>query len=203
MPSFLTPPNSLSSDTERELLERKSMDGSRPPFFCKEEFNAARKAALDLLARREHLRSELLQKIKQRHQKNCGSQKSDAASDASRVFTDALLDRVLDQLQAEGLQSDERYLYMFLRSRVQQGYGLHRIRQELKSKKVSEHLLAHVIDTLPEDEAIDWFQQARLARSKKFGAPIPLETKEIARQMRFLQYRGFSAEQIRDALSQE
>ena len=38
-------------------------------------------------------------------------------------------------------------------------------------------------------------------REKKFGADLPGEYAERAKQMRFLQYRGFVPENIRELLS--
>jgi len=38
-------------------------------------------------------------------------------------------------------------------------------------------------------------------RSKRFGDAMPEDFKERARQARFLQYRGFTSEQIREVLN--
>jgi len=37
-------------------------------------------------------------------------------------------------------------------------------------------------------------------RARRFGAEVPADWREKARQARFLQYRGFSADHIRSAL---
>jgi regulatory protein len=47
----------------------------------------------------------------------------------------------------------------------------------------------------------DWLQLARQARAKHFGRALPRMPAERARQMRFLQYKGFPTETIRMALS--
>jgi regulatory protein len=47
----------------------------------------------------------------------------------------------------------------------------------------------------------DWSALAREMRQKKFGADVPSDFKEKARQMRFLQYRGFEPSQIQAAVS--
>jgi regulatory protein len=49
-------------------------------------------------------------------------------------------------------------------------------------------------------EEVDWFEAARAARRKRFGADLPRDFKERARQARFLQYRGFDSRQIQAAL---
>jgi regulatory protein len=48
---------------------------------------------------------------------------------------------------------------------------------------------------------VDWAAEARTVREKRFGSDQPADYKDRARQSRFLQYRGFSSEQIRQAFS--
>ena len=64
-----------------------------------------------------------------------------------------------------------------------------RIKQDLRQKGVEPEMA----DQAMEEAEIDWFELAETARQKKFGAEYPTETKEKARQIRFLQYRGFPA----------
>ena len=47
----------------------------------------------------------------------------------------------------------------------------------------------------------DWYARAREARVKKFGRSRPAEFRDKARQMRFLQYRGFEPDQVQAAVS--
>jgi regulatory protein len=47
---------------------------------------------------------------------------------------------------------------------------------------------------------VDWAATARELRRRRFGVSPPGDYPERARQARFLQYRGFTAEQIRAAL---
>ncbi|MDP6994508.1 MAG: regulatory protein RecX, partial [Woeseiaceae bacterium] len=51
-----------------------------------------------------------------------------------------------------------------------------------------------------DDAEQDWFELAREVRVRKFGADLPADFPEKARQMRFLQYRGFDAEQVQLAV---
>lgn len=46
----------------------------------------------------------------------------------------------------------------------------------------------------------DWFAQAGRVRQRRFGARPPRDYAERAKQARFLQYRGFTFEQIQRAL---
>ncbi|MBT8092507.1 MAG: RecX family transcriptional regulator, partial [Gammaproteobacteria bacterium] len=48
--------------------------------------------------------------------------------------------------------------------------------------------------------AVDWTEMAREIRARKFGRARPADFKDKARQMRFLQYRGFESEQIQAAM---
>ena len=50
---------------------------------------------------------------------------------------------------------------------------------------------------------VDWVQLAREVRRRKFGAATPRSLGERAKQARFLQYRGFDAEQLRAAFRDE
>jgi regulatory protein len=46
----------------------------------------------------------------------------------------------------------------------------------------------------------DWYELAREIRSRKFGRLKPADFKEKAKQMRFLQYRGFEPDHIQVAV---
>jgi regulatory protein len=59
------------------------------------------------------------------------------------------------------------------------------------------------VDQVLEDRHDDWGALARNVRLRKFGANVPDDFREKARQMRFLQYRGFEQDQIRAAISRD
>lgn len=139
----------------------------------------ARKKAMDLLARREHARAELERKLI-------------AAGFGAHVAADAL-----QQLAEEGLQSDRRFVESFVRSRINQGKGPLRIHADLGQRGVAPGL----VDDVLEEAGEDWFALARNARQKKFGRSRPADFKDKARQMRFLQYRGFEPDQVQAAVS--
>jgi regulatory protein len=67
---------------------------------------------------------------------------------------------------------------------------------ELRERGVADTDIDEALATADED----WVVVAREARRKRFGAAGPSDFGERARQGRFLQYRGFSSEQIRAAL---
>jgi regulatory protein len=137
-----------------------------------------RALALKLLARREHSRLELERKL------------------LARSFERSTIEQTLDALEHSGALSTDRYTESFIRSRLAKGQGPTRVRYELASRGVGED----VADAAIADEQWDWLAAARRARVKRFGARSPQTYAERAKQSRFLEYRGFTAEQIRAAL---
>lgn len=145
-----------------------------------------RKKALDLLARREHAVAELRRKLQTHVDGRARPQALDAGA----------IDEVLAVLQADGLLSDERFTEAFVRYRNNNGYGPQRIQAELRERGVSEKIAAIYLDFSDPQ----WLERAASARSKRFGEDKPKDFKQRARQARFLQYRGFTADQVRWAL---
>ena len=103
----------------------------------------------------------------------------------------------IEKLQDDGLQSDRRFVEAFVQSRIGQGKGPTRIRADLAQRGVRD---AVIHDALREADA-DWQALATEARAKKLGTAEPVDFKDKARQMRFLQYRGFEPDQIRRAIA--
>lgn len=141
----------------------------------------ARKKAMDYLARREYGARELERKLAK-------------AGFDPQVATDAV-----GQLQSDGLQDDRRFVESFASSRISQGKGPARILQELGQRGIESHLIENVLAEL----SVDWFALAREVRHKKFGQAMPGDFREKAKQMRFLQYRGFEQSQLQAAFSDE
>lgn len=133
---------------------------------------ALRVAALRLLTRRDHSRSELTGKL------------------AAQAESPEQLEAVLDRLQSERLLSDQRYASQRVVARAGR-YGNARLKQELRQSGVSDD---DIVAALPEagDEAV----RCRAVWARKFSQ-LPQTAAERAKQMRFLQYRGFSGEAIR------
>jgi regulatory protein len=90
------------------------------------------------------------------------------------------------------LQCDSRYTEAFLHDRISRGYGPRHIIQELKQKGVRDELIEEFID---ERDPL-WIESLTDVRRRKFGDAVPEDYKEQAKQSRFLQYRGFSSDQI-------
>lgn len=131
--------------------------------------------ALRLLTHREYSRQELQHKLQM------------------RGYSAAAIDEVLTELAARALQSDHRFAETYSRNRRQKGFGPLRIHAELRRHGVAED----VIHTVLTQDASCWLEQAEQVRRKKFGVAVPRDRYKQLQQHRFLQNRGFSAEQIR------
>jgi len=132
-----------------------------------------RMKGIGLLARREHSRAELQQKLK-------------------RYTPDAdLIAQTLDQLQKEKLLSDARFAEGLARMRGAR-YGSARVAQDLRAKGVSGEMAAGLVRELKDTD----LERAQAAWQKRFGEPAE-DAAGRAKQMRFLQSRGFSPDVIR------
>jgi len=145
--------------------------------------------AVGLLARREHSRIEIQQKLKQRE------------------FLQADIDMAIETLLSKKYLSDERFAESRCRYQSKRGYGWLYIANELKQKGVC----ASIIQKLRESCEIDWYLQAELAYNKRFGNKCAIDEKnnkldnraaqkEKAKKIRFLQYRGYSIDEILSVL---
>jgi regulatory protein len=138
---------------------------------------AARAAALDALARRDHASLDLRRKL------------LDKGYDAGVVAA------LLDALRAEKLLDDRRYAENFVAYHAARGQGPLRIRDDLRQHGLEGILVEECLDAFP-----DWIAHLRRVQLKKFGAKQPGNYAERQRQARFLSYRGFTSAQIRTAL---
>jgi regulatory protein len=136
-----------------------------------------RSRAIALLARREYSRGELATTLQR------------------KGFEPQAVAEVLSELAGEGLLDDGRYAEALVRQLVARGKGPARIRQAMQEAGIASDRIAAAMEAGP-----DWSALAAEARQRKFGAGIPRSWPERARQMRFLQYRGFSGDQISGAL---
>ncbi|MEH6583099.1 MAG: regulatory protein RecX [Halioglobus sp.] len=145
------------------------------------EINPAdiRVSAMNLLARREHSRGELLQKLKKRYPNA------------------ALVESELQRLADDNLQSDARFAESFVRQRASRGYGVNRVRQEMREKGLSDAEICVAIEQVE----IDWFALALEVYHKKFGDSVAMELREKAKRTRFMQYRGFEREYYQHLLN--
>ncbi len=143
-----------------------------------------RARALQYLARREYSRAELRGKLLPHAQ----SDEDVGQSFDSSGTVD--LDALLDDLTARGWLSDVRAATQLVHAKRSR-FGLQRITHELRQKGIAEELISAALPELKDSE----LEAAREVWKKKFGT-ASRDEKEKAKQVRFLQSRGFSLDAI-------
>ena len=138
-------------------------------------------AAVRLLARREHSTEELRRKL------------------LTKGYPSDAVEPVIQKLAGKRLVSDERFTSTFVHHHARRGQGPVRIRAELRQQGIADSQ----VEAALRGAEVDWVQLAREVRRRKFGAAPPRSLGERAKQARFLQYRGFDAEQLRAAFREE
>jgi len=161
------------------------------------EFTIAmvKERAYRLLAIREHGFLELKNKLLQRE------------------MPADLVDSVVDNLAAEGLQCDVRFAESYLRMRIERGYGMNKVRADLQGR----HIDRSTIEAALRDSEANWHDIALKALQKKFaksdyvGPGIVDYTAvdqtahdtsraAVAKMQRYLYSRGFDMQEIQSAL---
>ncbi|HEX9180486.1 MAG TPA: recombination regulator RecX [Burkholderiales bacterium] len=132
--------------------------------------------ALECLARREYTRAELRAKL---------APHSESAEE---------IEAVLGEMEARGWLSEGRFAEQLVATRRGR-FGSLRIAHELRQRGVPDEVVDSLLPGLEEDD----LRVAREIWRQKFGKR-PGTPAERAKQARFLQGRGFSAELIRRAL---
>jgi regulatory protein len=132
-----------------------------------------RERALRLLARREHSRAELARKLR------------------PHVVAEDDLDALLDDLTRRKQLSEERYAESRANT-LSRKFGAARIVQELRAKGLDKGLAGRAAEAARSTEV----ERARAVWLRKFRNPGQTR-EERAKQMRFLQSRGFSFDAIR------
>lgn len=130
-----------------------------------------RERALKLLARREHSRVELARKL------------SAHAGDPAEI------EAVLDDCERRGWLSERRVVEQLVHARRSR-FGARRIEQDLRQKGISGEAVAMALADLKSGE----LEAAREVWRRKFGGRLPRSPADRARQVRFLQGRGFELE---------
>lgn len=136
-----------------------------------------RERALRLLARREHSRAELARKLE-----NAGFARDDIAP-------------LLDAFEAKNWLSDRRFAESWVADHCARA-GSVKLAYDLRQRGVGDSIIESVLGEQRDSE----LDRARAVWNKKFGT-APADAAEKARQMRFLQNRGFTSDVIRRALN--
>ncbi len=112
---------------------------------------------------------------------------------------DEMKNTLLQQLIENDWLSEERYIKAFIRHKVSAGLGHYRIINDLKQHGIKSQDAEHWI----EESNTDWFEQAKSTYQRKYGETEIQDHKERAKRFRYMQYRGFSIDQINYAISTE
>lgn len=148
------------------------------PDAAEADERTVRTAALRLLAGRDFARRELTARL------------------LRKGFAGPIVDAVVSQLAEQRLQDEGRFTEQFVSREARRGRGPVRIRMELRERGIAETEADAALDA----SGVDWVSLARRERARRFAGAAPRDFPGRAKQARFLQYRGFSAEQIRAAL---
>jgi regulatory protein len=133
-----------------------------------------RQTALNALSRRDYSTLELSNKLLTK-----GYQSSD-------------IHLLMTELKQVGLLNEQRFTEHFIHWRRAKGVGPLRIVKELEDRGVPHETIAEQLQITDNE----WFSDAHTVWRKQFKGHMPAEYKQRAKQMRFLQYRGFTKEQI-------
>jgi regulatory protein len=140
------------------------------------DLDGARLAALRWLAGRDFAAADLRARLE------------------ARGFAAPAVRTVVEELVASGALNETRFAENYVTWHAGRGQGPVRIAADLRRLGIPAPLIEAAIAAGP-----DWASLARRICQGKFGAQVPDSWPEKARRMRFLQYRGFSADHVRAA----
>ncbi|MFV2058938.1 MAG: regulatory protein RecX [Thiohalomonadales bacterium] len=143
-----------------------------------DHIRAAKKYLMQLLARREYSVSEVRLKLQQRQ------------------VTADVIDQTIAQFIENDWLSDSRFAAAFTRFRQAKGFGPRNIRHQLQQRGVEQS----IIDQALNNSETPWIETLQSVREKRFGKADASDFVSKAKQAKFLQYRGFTDEQIRKLL---
>ncbi len=146
----------------------------------KEALQTVRNGAIRLLARREHSRAELRNKL------------------LLRSHPLGMINTVIEQLAERGLQSDVRFAESYTRMRIRRGYGGNKIRAELLSRDVPREIIEQALAET--DEC--WIENATHVLQKKYAkyAKNDCNPRDMAKMQRFLWSRGYNSDEVKLAI---
>ena len=138
-----------------------------------------RNKALRLLTTREHSREELMRKLAQAKARRARDETKSPAPDKDDV------ERLVDDLAAQGWQSDDRYAETIVRRLTGQA-SRRFISEKLAQAGIKKDVAQTALEALLQDE----MGIARALWTRRFG-DAPKDDKDRQRQIRFLLSRGF------------
>ncbi|WP_025123407.1 MULTISPECIES: regulatory protein RecX [unclassified Serratia (in: enterobacteria)] len=107
------------------------------------------------------------------------------------------IDKALSRLVECDYLDDNRLIKHLIDKHIRKKHGPVRIKQEIRQKGFPQELVEQALEKVD----VDWYAMARELKVSKFGDEMPSEAKEKNKQIRYLQYKGFSMDMIFEALS--
>jgi regulatory protein len=147
--------------------------------------------ALRLLSMREYSRQGLAAKLVESVKRAGKLNPAEAiVDDATGSTLQTQIEAILDDFEARGWLSDQRFAEALVRRRSER-FGTRKIQDELLQAGVDSTKTADLLKNLKDTE----FQRAYELWERKFGV-LATEQKERARQYRFLASKGFSSDVV-------
>ena len=140
---------------------------------------SAYQKALALLTRREHSVRELTFKL------------------LNKDYPQKEVDEAITRLQKDNYLNESRFIGCIIRARISQGAGPLKILNELQSHEIAQNL----VESHEEWQEVDWSKLALHVKIKRFGTQVAKEPKQKAKQIQFLQRRGFQIDHVNHAIS--
>lgn len=139
-----------------------------------------KKDCLRLLARRDHSRKEIQNKM------------------AIKGYEPSHVSEVIADLAQQNWQDDTRYAESYARVRSQKGFGPVRIAYELKQQGIESSTVDKVLRATTDN----WINLLKQVYTKKYPGPVAMDSSERTNCIRFLLQRGFSSAMIHDLFKQ-
>lgn len=133
-----------------------------------------RRVAINWLSRRDYAQQEITKKLQ------------------AKGFPLPQINTVMLEFIRSGLINDQRFAENYVYYRREHGYGPLRISQELRSRGISREIIAQLLEITNNL----WFTKIRIIWQKHFKNKVAKDFKTYSKQIRFLQSRGYTREQI-------
>lgn len=110
-----------------------------------------------------------------------------------------VVDNLIKCYLEKGFISNERYCEMVVRHYIGSGYGINKIRYQLKQKGISEELICNTLEC----NNFDWIALAKKQAIQHYGNIEKLSFRDKQKVCAYLVRRGFSISEVFEAVNNE
>lgn len=153
---------------------------------------ARRERAFRLLAAREQSLHELREKLL----KPTAAETADPSKIPDQASCTERLNQLIHFLLEHDLQSDQRFVESLSNQFLRRGKGPIALQHAFRQHQLDKDLIQKQLTTLVHL----WYPQVMRVREKRFGSQPPKDQREAGKMQRFLAQRGFTPDQIRQAV---